>query len=568
MYVNNSNSFKNNVPDFDDSFWITDADFVELYQKLSDSYYVSDWCECVSYNKETGVWEKVLLNQVHGDINGFVKEVRLYASAAQEVIKDNIEKGVVKESEAKDNIDFLAKFILKAGQERFVSALCRMFVKTNPVSSSWFDQNETKVVVKNGVLDLASGVLSGFDKELYSTRRIDVDYIKGFENDLFEKVLLALPDDCHEWMKIRVGQGLTGFKPATLSTVFLYGKGGNGKSAFLSVVNRLSGSYGHMVSSDALTARSGGNTNFGLWQFAGNRLATIEELPDSRFLDTGVLKLLNGSDTFAFEKKGSNKQIAKAESSIFVTINDFPRLKDNNKGSLRRLVAVPFTKDFTGADKNISDDRVDDLVGRDDEVAMAALAWAVDGAKTWLNTSSKKDLELDWPASVKKATSNWLSDEDPMIMFFDECLEYNKDYCMSSKNLFLLYEDFCKSSGFKASNRINFKRSFFNSFSNLEEVYLRKGDFFESVPENTNSFSERFKGSKGVFNQIRGISVKSDFDVNDVDDVFEKAKKELDGDDVNDNADSIVDDSAVNDLSDLDVLDEDVFDIDEIDVDF
>ncbi|MGL5911770.1 MAG: DNA primase family protein [Phycicoccus sp.] len=292
---------------------------------------------------------------------------------------------------------------------------------------SELDRGPDLINCANGVLDLSTGRLGRHSPGLLLTRQTLAPYDPEATSDTWDALLRAVPDDVLPWLRVRLGQALTGHPEDSL--VLLIGGGANGKSALMSAVVRALGSYAGLVSPQVLlTPRSGGATPE-LMSLRGLRLALLEETPEEGALDTHQLKTVIGTPTITGRKLYQDDVSFGASHTMIVNTNHYPLVSATDHGTWRRLTAAPFPyrfvapgeRDVLREGERWGDPDIKARVARDPALPAAALAWMVAGALDWYEDRASLHA---MPHSVVTSTGQWREVADAAAMFARQRLRH------------------------------------------------------------------------------------------------------------------------------------------------
>ena len=219
-----------------------------------------------------------------------------------------------------------------------------LFVARNHLwrGSAEFDAHPHLLNVRNGVVDLRDGTLRPHDRDLFLTKVAMTDYDADAVHDDWDKALTAVEKEVADWLRLRLGQGLTGYPAPDDVMVVLHGSGDNGKTT---IVEGLRGALApdHAVTlpDRVLLARTGDHPTE-LMTLRGARLAVMEEFPELGHLNVKRLKDLHGTGEMSARHCGKDTVYWTPSHTIFVTTNYLPRVDESDHGTWRRLALVRF----------------------------------------------------------------------------------------------------------------------------------------------------------------------------------------------------------------------------------
>jgi P4 family phage/plasmid primase-like protien len=310
--------------------------------------------------------------------------------------------------------------------------------------------------VMNGVVDLRTGELLSGRPDLYITRRAPVAYTPGLRNVRFEQFLdFATGGDkeFQEWLQRAVGYTLTGLNHQDV-LFLVYGPPGSGKTTFVeTIVNALgTQQYSWTLDSSVLAAGDGQanrTDEYHMAELRGRRLIWVDELPESERLKENQVKKMTGSGTLQGRSPGERPFTFRSQGKLWVTTNHRPIITDD--AMWRRLRPIPLTNIPENPDKDLRPYLSDPEGG-----LPAVLAWAVDGAIKYLNSSAKD--ALGWCSAVRSAADIYQKNEDRIGLFFEEETKQAEGSSVLVSELYGIYRRWSESRGERAMTQIAFHR--------------------------------------------------------------------------------------------------------------
>lgn len=156
---------------------------------------------------------------------------------------------------------------------------------------------------------------------------------------------------------------------------YLYGTGGNGKSVWIHLLQKLVGDKN--VSTKGVSTIV--NNRFVSALLYG-KLANISgELSDSVLKDTDVLKRLSSGDYIQAEFKGKDGFDFQNKAKVITACNSIPRSTDMSDGWYQRQYIIPFLKKFRG--KKEDNTKLKEQLTENDNEMKGLLIWALEGLK-------------------------------------------------------------------------------------------------------------------------------------------------------------------------------------------
>jgi P4 family phage/plasmid primase-like protien len=300
--------------------------------------------------------------------------------------------------------------------------------------------------VGNGVVDLRTGKLLPPDQEYRVTTITAVDYDQGARAPLFEQTVSDVffgDADMIGFFQRLIGYSLLG-KPDEDVLVIPYGEGSNGKSTVLGAIRDALGEHAKMASADTFlsSGMSGGNAGAAredVLRLRGARFVYVSEPDEGSELREGLIKSMTGGEPLPARGLYSKTTVEVAPTWVaFMPTNHRPIVKGDDHAIWRRLLPVPFTRNF---DHDLTVEKDPTRPAKLAAEAQGVLAWCVRGALAYQRDGLKP------PAAVRKAREDYKSDMDLLAEWIDECCEVGPGFVESNARLWASWEAFAKARG-------------------------------------------------------------------------------------------------------------------------
>ena len=188
--------------------------------------------------------------------------------------------------------------------------------------------------------------------------------------------------------------------------VFVTGPGGNGKGAWLRVLESMLGSYGRKADDSVFIRRRNDEHKTALAGLHGARTAYIDETEEGAAWNESRLKAVSGGDTVTARfMRGDFFDFRPAFLPLIVG-NFEPSLQDVGPSMRRRLLLIPFDAEIAEPDTDLDRKLKPELPG--------ILARAIDGHVQWLQGG------LAAPSIVRSETADYFSENDTMGRYLSE----------------------------------------------------------------------------------------------------------------------------------------------------
>lgn len=303
------------------------------------------------------------------------------------------------------------------------------------------DSHPELLGVRNGVVDLRTGVLRQNDPLLYITKHVEQDYQPSATCPTFMRFL----DDVFQGdaatvsaVQRLVGLTLTGCVEEEV-IIFCVGTGANGKSIFGNVLTTIMGQYSTTAPSSLLAARRADDhsARSDLAMLHGARIVSINELPGGMMLDENVTKQLAGREPISARFLYREHFTFLPRFTPWVRTNHRPIIKGTDNGIWRRMRIVPFRRTFTEYEQ---DKGLEAKIMREAE---GVLAWMIEGAKLYLRTG------LTCSSAMKAELAQYRSDSDLLGEFLSEKTEADIAAEVLQCVLYATYNEWCGDNGLK-----------------------------------------------------------------------------------------------------------------------
>lgn len=332
----------------------------------------------------------------------------------------------------------LRKYLKKCSNYTHVSHVLSLgqINKLFTASIEDFDQDGYLAPVTGGKIDLRTGQWSKSDPSDLLMMKMGADYEPRAKCERWLRFLQEIfqgDDELIAYIKRAVGYALTG-SVIEQKIFFCYGGGWNGKSKFLTVIEKMLGDYAGSVSFQSLDIEHKSKIGEDIASLRGKRFVSIIETTDDCVLDEARVKSLTGSDTIYCRFLNSNPFTYTPTYKIWMAMNHKPIIRGTDKGIWRRIVMIPFTADFEGrADANLEDKLLAELPG--------IFQWAIEGALEWQEQGLGSTKTLD--AALKE----YRAESDHIGKWMSECLTLDVMGEMLSNEAYESYHQWARERG-------------------------------------------------------------------------------------------------------------------------
>lgn len=215
----------------------------------------------------------------------------------------------------------------------------------------------------------------------------------------------------------------------------LVGKGSNGKSTLLNVVQATFG--GPNISNVTLQALA--ENRFASASLVSKMLNVYADLPRQAIEESDVFKALVTGDFIEVEQKYRPSFTFKNRAKLIFSANELPNSKDLSHGFFRRWIIVPFPRNFK-EDGDADPQLEDKLITA--EARSYLLLLAVRGLRRLVERGG-----FPTTAETSSAQEDYLRQCDPVIRFVEDCCIRGGE--VSRQGLYNAYTAWCQSEGIK-----------------------------------------------------------------------------------------------------------------------
>lgn len=307
------------------------------------------------------------------------------------------------------------------------------------------DKHQHLVGATNGIIDLRSGELLPPDPELRITKVVGCDYDPTAEAPLFEQTVRDVFNDDADvvaFFQRLVGYTMTG-NPKEDILVIPHGNGSNGKSTVLGAIRQAFGDYARAANAETFVSDGRGGNAGGpredVLRLKGARFVYVSEPDENSELREGSVKAMSGGDALSARGVHGKETVEFLPSFVvFMPTNHKPIVKGSDNGIWRRLMLLPFTRNFEADPTIVKDPKREEKLGAE---LPGILTWIVRGALLYASQG------LRATGSVKDARDAYREQMDLLAEWLDECCEVGDAYFTENSELWASWYEFAKNRG-------------------------------------------------------------------------------------------------------------------------
>jgi putative DNA primase/helicase len=421
------NELAENIPEYESSSVGTEVAIQQNLTDMGNAGRMAAFCgDSVRYCNQLGwlVYDgKRWIRDEMSRLQTFAKETvrRMYEDAA----------GMADE----DGRRALAAFALKCESLSRIQAMLALLPSEPGISVSHdvFDRDKMLFNVRNGTIDLRKGDLRPHSKADLITKLSPVNYdpdatCPRWSRFIFE--IMAGDEELVRFLQRLMGYSLTG-ETREQVWVFFWGKGENGKGTFLEAIAHVLGDYAVNTPPETFLEIPGSAVRNDLARLRGARLITASEPDGKRKFDPGTLKTFTGQDPITCRFLHKEFFEFQPEGKLIFSANQRPAVRDTSHGFWRRVILVPFSRTFTGSEKDAN------LRETLKAEASGILNWLIEGCLQWQAEG------LNPPAAVRDAVEEYRTETDVLAEFLETYCEIDESKSIPVSELYPAYSTYC-----------------------------------------------------------------------------------------------------------------------------
>lgn len=316
--------------------------------------------------------------------------------------------------------------------------------------ASELDKDPLLLCVKNGVLDLRTGMLRPAKPEDLMTKQAPVEFDPQASCPAFKAFLKKIMHDSsglYAFMQRVMGYALTGHTKEQC-LLFLYGSGANGKTTFLNTIKDVLGpDYCKQTDPDTLMAKKNGRgaTN-DLARLQGARVVISNEIEEGSRLSESLIKQMTGGDPITARFLFAEFMEYVPQFKLLMAGNHQPVIRGDDTGIWRRLHLVPFTVTIPPKDRDT------ELATKLRGELSGILNFALEGCLAWQRNG------LQPPAEVTDAVKDYRGDMDVLGQWVSDSCNTDSKLEVSATSAYLNYKIWSSNNGFNAMSSNSFGR--------------------------------------------------------------------------------------------------------------
>jgi len=217
-----------------------------------------------------------------------------------------------------------------------------------------WDKDELLFQCNNGVFLLSDGSFLEGKPDLMISQCSGVYYSPNDECPVFDKFLLDImngDEELAEYLLMCLGYSMSGLTDEQCMFI-LNGEGANGKSVLLDLMSHIYGDYTVHTRFDAFLKKFNNSSTNDLARLSKARMVTANESGVGKNWDEERIKEITGGDKITARFMYAEYFEFRSRIKLWCATNNLPKTDDLTDAFWRRMVVIPFDRQFKGHDRN------------------------------------------------------------------------------------------------------------------------------------------------------------------------------------------------------------------------
>lgn len=313
------------------------------------------------------------------------------------------------------------------------------------ISRSMINNDFSKLVLENGLLDLDSFELKEYDKDFLTTVKFPITYDKNARCLKFVNFLKS----CHSTPEnivtvIEEMSNVLTFNRHNFEVSAMWiGDGSNGKSTCLKIIEGVLGKKNcSHVSIHAMQ-----NQRFAISQLDGRSANIFADISNRELNNLGIFKQVVSGETIPAEKKNKDPFDLNSFAKHFFSANEMPDIKDNSDGAFRRIYVTKWENQFLAG------------VNRIENLAESIIAEEKSGIFNLLLENLRtlqRNNGFRYKQSIAKVREIIKLESDKLREFINEVLVENPNGVIIKDSMYENYVKWCNSHSYEVYSKQKF----------------------------------------------------------------------------------------------------------------
>jgi len=333
----------------------------------------------------------------------------------------------------------LCQEIINECKNTFVSEVIGVIKRNTGINRDELNNNLSKFVLENGVLDLDTLILTEHNPELLSTIKLPINYDPKAKCPKFMKFLKSCfqKDEKKYYYKdmITVLEEIANVLTTNRIHYDIFalwiGEASNGKSTMIKIINGVFGPENcSNVSIHDLEER-----RFSISRLYGKLVNHHADISNKELDSLGKTKQLVSGDPIDVEKKNKDPFSMTNFAKLIFSANETPNIKDDSDGIFRRIIPTTWPNQFLPGAGQIKD--LDKIILKEEKSGIFNLV--LHNYRRLLKNDG-----FSYPQPIAEVRNKIKREADKLLEFVEVCLIPDPNGDFETGKLFEIYEKYTK----------------------------------------------------------------------------------------------------------------------------
>ncbi|MCH7562146.1 MAG: hypothetical protein IIC67_12460 [Thaumarchaeota archaeon] len=311
---------------------------------------------------------------------------------------------------------------------------------------SLFNNDFSKLVLENGMLNLDTRELLEYDKEFLTTIKLPINYDSKARCPKFIKFLKEClhPDSKSIITVVEEMANILSFNRLNLEVSAMWiGGGANGKSTCLKIIQGCIGKKNcSHVSIHAMQ-----NQRFATSQLDGKSANIYADISNRELNNLGIFKQIISGETISAEKKNKDAFDLNSFAKHFFSANEMPDIKDNSDGVFRRIYVTKWDNQFLAGVNRI--EGLSETILNEEKSGIFNLM--LENFKTL-----QRNKGFRYKQSIAKVRETIKLESDKLREFINEALVKDPNGMIAKDKMYEIYNKYCNFHAYKLYSKQKF----------------------------------------------------------------------------------------------------------------
>ncbi len=323
----------------------------------------------------------------------------------------------------------------------------------NSIAWEDLDKDQDLFNCRNGTLNLRTLIFKEHDPADLLTKCANVIFDINAWSEEWEQFMCQIMQGDQD--KIEYLQRISGYTltaETSMEEMYIcYGATTrNGKSTFLETIGYLMGDYSEVMNPESISEKKADASRASpdIVSLAGARFVRCNESPEKMLFNAALVKKMIGNDELKARALYESERKFQPVFKLWMNTNHLPIITDNTVFASNRIKVITF-------DRHFSDDEQDRHLKerlRTDTVISGIFNWMLEGLQNY------RKHDTDPPECIRQASAAYAQMQDKIGNFISECLDPCEGNKMKMSDVYRVYQEWCKESGYGVESNQSFKK--------------------------------------------------------------------------------------------------------------